>query len=97
MIHINAESANPEALVQELKALGCTIIAQRLAPPWDGRPPETLVIASCPDWSALLSHALTRIAAEHNQDCIAVRFSPNTGITIGSKPVAFKEEYFHVR
>jgi hypothetical protein len=96
MIHINAESANPEKLIQELQALGCTIIAQRLAPPWDGRPPETLVIASCPDWSALLSHALTRIADAHKQDCIAVRFSPNTGITIGSNPVAFKEEYFHV-
>jgi hypothetical protein len=72
MIHINAESANPETLVQELKALGCT------------------------DWSALLSHALTRIAADHKQDCIAVRFSPNTGITVGSKPVSFNEEYFNV-
>jgi hypothetical protein len=96
MIHINAESANPELLVQELKALGCTIIAQRLAPPWEGRPPETLVIASCPDWSALLRCALTRIAAAHKQDCIAVRFLPNTGITIGSKPVSFNEEYFNV-
>jgi hypothetical protein len=96
MIHINAESANPEALVKELEALGCTIIAQRLAPPWEGRPPETLVIASRSDWSALLSHALTRIAANHNQDCIAVRFSPNTGITVGSYPVAFNEEYFNV-
>jgi hypothetical protein len=97
MIYINAESTNSELLAQELKALGCTIIAQRLAPPWNNKPPETLVIASCPDWSTTLSHVLTRIAAEHKQECIAVRFSPNTGITIGSKPVAFKEEYFHVR
>jgi hypothetical protein len=97
MIHINAESANPELLVQELKALGCTIIAQRLAPPWEGRPPETLVIASNPDWSSTLGCALRRIAANHNQDCIAVRLSPNTGITVGAKPVAFKEEYFNVR
>jgi hypothetical protein len=96
MIHINAESANPDALVKELEALGCTIIAQRLAQPWEGRPPETLVIASCPDWSALLSHALTRIAAAHNQDCIAVRFSPHRGITVGAKPVAFNEGYFNV-
>jgi hypothetical protein len=96
MIHINAESANPDALVKELEALGCTIIAQRLAQPWEGRPPETLVIASSPDLSITLSHALFRIAAAHNQDCIAVRFSPNIGTTIGAKPVAFNEEYFNV-
>jgi hypothetical protein len=97
MIYINAESASPELLAKELEAIGCTIIAQRLAPSWNNKPPETLVIASIPDWSALLSHALTRIADAHNQDCIAVRFEPNVGITIGSKPVAFNEEYFHVR
>jgi hypothetical protein len=96
MIYINAESASPEILAKELEALGCTIIAQRLAPSWEGRPPETLVIASCPDWSTPLSRALRRIAENHNQDCIAVRFEPNVGITIGSKPVAFNEEYFHV-
>jgi hypothetical protein len=96
MIHINAESASPELLIKELEAIGCTIIAQRLAPPWGGRPPETLVIASCPDWSALLSHVLTLIADAHRQDCIAVRFEPNVGITVGSKPVAFNEEYFNV-
>ena len=96
MLHINAESASPELLAQQLEAIGCTIIAQRLAPSWEGRPPETLVIASNPDWSALLSHALTRIAASHKQDCIAVRFSPNVGITLGSKPVSFNEEYFNV-
>jgi hypothetical protein len=97
LIYINAESASPELLTQELEAIGCTIIAQRLAPSWEGRPPETLVIASCPDWSTSLSHALTRIAANHNQDCIAVRFSPYSGLTVGAKPVAFKEEYFNVR
>lgn len=96
MIHINAESVDPELLASELEALGCTIIAQRLAPSWNNKPPETLVIASCPDWSTTLSHALTRIAANHNQECIAVRLSSYTGITVGSKPVAFKEEYFHV-
>jgi hypothetical protein len=96
MIHINAESASPSILAQELEAIGCTIIAQRLAPPWEGRPPETLVIASCPDWSTSLSHALTRIAEAHRQDCIAVRFEPNVGITVGAKPLAFNEEYFHV-
>jgi hypothetical protein len=96
MIHINAESANPDTLVQELEALGCTIIAQREAPPWEGRPSETLVIASHADWSTSLSHSLRRIAANHNQDCIAVRLSPHIGLTVGSKPVAFNEDYFNV-
>jgi hypothetical protein len=96
MIHINAESAFPNILIPELEAIGCTIIAQRLAPSWEGRPPETLVIASYPEWSTSLSRLLTRIAANHNQDCIAVRFEPNVGITVGAKPVAFNEEYFHV-
>jgi hypothetical protein len=96
MIHINAESANPEVLVKELEALGCTIIAQRLASSWNNKPPETLVIASYPDWSTSLSRSLRRIAENHGQDCIAVRFKHNTGITVGSKPVAFNEEYFNV-
>jgi hypothetical protein len=96
MIYINAESASPELLAKELEAIGCTIIAQRPAPSWNNKPPETLVVASCPDWSVSLIRLIRRIADAHRQDCIAVRFEPNVGITIGSKPVAFKEEYFHV-
>jgi hypothetical protein len=96
MIHINAESASPELLIKELEAIGCTIIAHRLAPSWEGRPPETLVIASAPDWSTTLNKALRRIAENHQQDCIAVRLAPNVGLTVGSKPVDFNEGFFNV-
>jgi hypothetical protein len=97
MIYINAESASPELLITQLEALGFTIQAQRLAPAWEGRPPETLVIASTTDWGTLTQRGLMRLADEHEQDCIAVRFAVGVGLTIGTKPVAFNEEYFNVR
>jgi hypothetical protein len=96
MIHINFETKSPELLRSQLEALGCTIIAQREAASWDGRPPETLVIASSPDWSNTLHVSLARLSDFHWQDCIAVRFSPNVGVTIGTKPVPYSEEYFNV-
>jgi hypothetical protein len=96
MIHINFETASPSVLRSQLEAIGCTIIAQRPAPSWDGRPPETLVIASSPDWSSTLHHLLIHLSNIHKQDCIVVRFLPNVGATIGAKPVPYKEEYFHV-
>jgi hypothetical protein len=94
MIYINAESTNPELLIKELESAHCTIIAQRLAEPWNDRPPETLVVASHPEWSTALNRSLRRIADNHNQECIAVRLSETVGLTVGSKPVAYKEEYF---
>jgi hypothetical protein len=96
MIHINFETNSPELLRSQLQALGCTVIAQRPAPSWDGRPPETLVIASSPDWSSTLHVSLSRLSDLHKQDCIAVRFLPNVGATVGAHPVPYKEEYFHV-
>jgi hypothetical protein len=94
MIHINVESATPDTLIKELEALGFTIIMSRPAPSWNGREPETLVIASI-DVMPPVSR-LRRIAANHNQDCLAVRFGLGDGITIGSQPVAYSEEHFNV-
>jgi hypothetical protein len=77
-------------------AQGFTIVAQREAQAWQGRPPETLVIATIPDWSNAAKNALRRIAANHQQDCIAVRFSEGVGTTVGALPVAYSEEHFNV-
>jgi hypothetical protein len=94
MVHINAESSTPDVLIKELEDLGFKVITSRLAPSWNGKPPETLVIASI-DVMPPVSR-LRRIAANHDQDCVAVRFGLGDGITIGSQPVAYNEEYFSV-
>jgi hypothetical protein len=94
MIHINAESATPDVLIKELEDLGFAIITSRLAPSWNGKPPETLVIAGI-DVMPPVSR-LRRIAANHDQDCVAIRFGLGDGITIGSHPVPYNEEYFSV-
>jgi hypothetical protein len=39
---------------------------------------------------------IKRIAEHHYHDCIAIRFAPHDGITVGAKPVAYSEEYFNV-
>ncbi len=83
----------PDALT-ELKANGFTYIASRAAPSWGGRPSETLIIASITDWSTATARAVRRLAANHEQDCIAVRFSENVGVTLGSKPVDYNEDCF---
>ena len=97
MIYINAESANPTAAREHLEAMGLDIVATRPAPSWDGRPPETLLIARCPDFSTTLALQLKGFAINHKQDCVAVRFSTNIGLTIGSKPVAYSEEFFSTK
>lgn len=94
MLYINMETNNVPAALTELKAHGFTYVASRAAPSWDGRPPETLIIASITDWSTATARAVRRLAANHEQDCIAVRFSENVGVTLGSKPVDYNEEFF---
>jgi hypothetical protein len=97
MIYINMETNNVPAALTELKAIGFTFITSREAQPWDGRPPETLIIASIPDWSIHTERALRRIAANHDQDCIAVRFSHGVGKTVGAKPVVYSEDFFSTK
>ena len=95
MIYINTESINPELACEQLEALGLTIVATRPAASWGGKPPETLIIASIPDWSNQTERGLLRFTVDHKQECVAVRFSHNIGLTIGPKPVAYNEEFFY--
>lgn len=94
MIYINAESANPELAREQLEALGLDIVTTRPAEPWEGRPPETLIIARCPDFSTALARGLLRFTREHKQDCVAVRFSQNIGMLIGVTDLQYNEGYF---
>ena len=94
MIYINAESANPTLAREHLEALGLDIVATREAEPWEGRPPETLLIARTPDFSTALARGLRRFTIDHKQDCVAVRFSENIGLLIGNTDLQYKEEYF---
>lgn len=94
MIYINAESANPALARQHLEALGLDIVATRLAPPWEGRPPETLIIARTPDFSTALARGLLKFTRDHKQDCVAVRFSQNIGMLIGVTEHRYNEDYF---
>jgi hypothetical protein len=93
MITINFETSNVTAALQDLKALGFKLIAQRPAPSWNGREPETLIVASCEGYS-VNSRAIRKLAADHQQDCIAVLYPDGSGLCIGSKPVAFDINYF---
>jgi hypothetical protein len=94
MIYINMETLNVPLAIKELQAFGFTYIASRAAPSWNGKPPETLIIASIPDWSVVTERNVRRLAANHDQECICVRFSHGVGRCIGSKPVAYSEELF---
>ena len=94
MIYINAESANPELAREHLEALGLDIVTTRPAPSWEGRPPETLLIARCPDFSTVLARGLLRFTREHKQDCVAVRFSQNIGMLIGVTKHQYHESFF---
>ena len=94
MIYINAESANPTLAREQLEALGLDIVTTRPAAAWDGKPPETLLIARCPDFSTALARGLLRFTRDHNQECLAVRFSQNIGMLIGVTEHRYSEEYF---
>jgi hypothetical protein len=102
MIYINFETSNVPAALQDLKALGFTYIASRAAPSWNGREPETLIVASHDDIPdshrgvALYDfrRALRRLSENHQQDCIAVLYADGTGECIGSQPVPFDIKYF---
>ena len=94
MIYINTESTNPELACKQLEALGLTIIATRPAVSWDGKPPETLIIASIPDFSTTLARGLLRFTVDHKQECVAVRFSHNVGMLIGVTEHRYNEEFF---
>ena len=95
MIYLNMETTDVPAALSELKALGYSYVASRAAPSWDGRPPETLIIASLDaPWTQDCERDILELAKRHQQDCIAIRFAPNEGVTIGSKPVDYSEEYF---
>lgn len=94
MIYINAESANPELARQQLEAIGLDIVATRPAEPWEGRPPETLIIARCSDFSTALARGLLKFTRDHKQDCVAVRFSQNIGMLIGVTDLRYNESFF---
>lgn len=96
MIYINAESTRPNDLRTELEALGFEVTTSRLGESWQGRPPETLVIARNTDLMSAHVRGLERIARDHNQDCIAIRLVKGVGVTVGSKPVPYKEEFFNL-
>lgn len=97
MIYINAESSRPSDLRNELEALGFEVTTSRLGESWQGRPPETLVIAKSIEIMTMQIQGLERIARDHNQDCIAIRLARSVGVTVGAKPVAYNEEYFSMR
>jgi hypothetical protein len=98
MIYINAETPNnvPHACA-ELEALGFEVMATRPAASWAGREPETLIIARSTELTTAMVQGLEIFAKYHKQDCVAIRLKPNVGLTIGSKPVPYKEEYFSLR
>jgi hypothetical protein len=93
MITINFETSNVPAALQDLKALGFKLIASRAASSWNGREPETLLIASCEGYS-VNSKAIRKLAADHQQDCIAVLYADGSGACIGTNPVAFDISMF---
>ena len=94
MIYINAESPNPKPACKQLESLGLTIETTRPAPSWNGKPPETLIIASVPDFSTTLARGLLRFTVDHKQECVAVRFSHNVGMLIGVTEHRYDEDYF---
>jgi hypothetical protein len=94
MIYINAESANPELAREQLEALGLDIVTTRLAEPWEGRPPESLIIARTPDFSTALARGLLKFTRDHKQECVAVRFSHNIGMLIGVTEHRYDEDFF---
>ena len=94
MIYINAESTKPKPACKQLEALGLTIVATRPAASWDGKPPETLIIASNPDFSTTLARGLLRFIVDHKQECVAVRFSHSVGMLIGVTEHCYNEEFF---
>ena len=94
MIYINAESPNPKLACKQLEALGLTIETTRPAPSWNGKPPETLIVASVPDFSTTLARGLLRFTVDHKQECVAVRFSHNVGMLIGVTEHRYNEDYF---
>lgn len=94
MIYINAESANPYLAREQLEALGLDIVTTRLAEPWEGKPPDTLIIARTPDFSTALARGLLRFTVEHKQECVAVRFSHNVGMLIGVTEHRYNEDFF---
>lgn len=94
MIYINAESANPDLAREHLEALGLDIVTTRPAEPWEGRPPETLIIACCPDFNTVLARGLLRFTRDHKQDCVVVRFSQNIGMFIGVTDLRYDESFF---
>jgi hypothetical protein len=102
MIYINFETSNVPAALQDLKALGFTFIASRAAPSWNGREPETLIVAShgdIPDsYRGLVLYdfrrSVRRLAENHQQDCIAVLYADGYGECVGSQPVPFDINHF---
>lgn len=94
MIYINAESANPELAREQLEALGLDIVTTRPAQAWEGKPPETLIIARSPDFSTALARGLLRFTVAHKQECLAVRFSHNIGTLIGATEHRYNEDFF---
>jgi hypothetical protein len=102
MITINFETSNVTAALQELKALGFKLSASRAAPSWNGREPETLIVASHDDipdsYKGVrlydFKRAVRRLAENHQQDCIAVLYADGNGECVGSNPVPFDINYF---
>lgn len=100
MIYINAETPNnvPHALA-ELEALGFEIVATRPAQAWNGREPETLIIARNTELTTAQVLGLGVFAKNHKQDCVAIRLAPNVGLTVGAyaKNYNYEEKYFNLR
>jgi hypothetical protein len=102
MIYINLETSNVPAALQDLKALGFKLISSRAAPSWNGREPETLIVASHDDipdsYKGVrlydFKRAVRRLAENHQQDCIAVLYADGSGECVGSKPVVFDSSKF---
>lgn len=98
MIYINVETPNNiEHAKAELEALGFDIVTFRPAAAWEGREPETLIIARRENITEAQVLGLELFAKNHNQDCVAIRLKANVGLTVGSKPVAYEEAYFNLR
>lgn len=98
MIYINVETPFDTDIARiEIEALGFDIVTTRPAQAWDGRPPETLIIARNTELTSAQVLGLERFATKHNQDCVAIRLAPSVGLTVGTKTVEYREEYFNIR
>jgi hypothetical protein len=99
-ITINAEAAPQDAAraIQYLTAIGFNLIAIRQAQPWDGQPPQTLIIASGAYSPETTYTALGLYCAIFKQDSLALRFDDDgSGVLLGTNPqgYSFNAAYFN--